>query len=460
MNASTVCTILILSPSALVIAVLCLAFTDRILSDEPKLFCLFCRTEDGIGLRYYGGQHTANPPRYHAPFEPTLQWSAKGEYFVLTDITTRPSGFGGRIFIPKVYVLSSDDSGALSRSPRLPARLPAGPLLTEIPARDGIHDITISPRISPGGLHLVYTTYRHLTDPSEGYKNKRTFEIETINLHSMQTRRLTHDRDWNVLPSWSPDGMRIAFVKYGTIWGEDCEEDDNIGLYLMDADGANPSMVTGFHVPQRILYPPIWSPDGESLAYVITQYECGEYSRENEKTALYTVRADGSQLKMLSDFRDIGSPTWSPDGTRIAFGASGGDARGTYVVGSDGTGLRQVHDAYAQQALWSPDGSTLLINGQHRVWLDGSRRSRRLPLFRGDTFGAWAAWSPDGSRLAVYKPDRPLREDEMAGTLFEMAPDGSDARVLAYYDEEETAWRVCNLEGLDAPGCTLEPDSP
>ena len=65
--------------------------------------------------------------------------------------------------------------------------------------------------------------------------------------------------------------------------------------------------------------------------------------------AVYVMNADGTGQTRISPFFDIedtGKPTWSPDGTRIAFAANlfGGFISELFVINADGTGLAQLTD--------------------------------------------------------------------------------------------------------------------
>ena len=114
------------------------------------------------------------------------------------------------------------------------------------------------------------------------------------------------------------------------------------------------------------LYPPVWSPDGERLAFTVDGdwHEAGRYYRR----ILYTVRLDGSELSRIGEATSI--PSWSPNGERLAFGADDGNEMGVYTVRFDGEGTRLVASQHVplelpewerwlrrvRQVSWSPDG--------------------------------------------------------------------------------------------------------
>ena len=119
------------------------------------------------------------------------------------------------------------------------------------------------------------------------------------------------------------------------------------------------------------LYPPVWSPDGERLAFTVYEERPGHpYGR-----ILYTVRVGGSELSRIREVSTL--PTWSADSERLAFGFNrptfgGGEFDpGVYTVRFDGTDARQVMDLQPvfrlsppwyperlsiSQVSWSPDG--------------------------------------------------------------------------------------------------------
>jgi Tol biopolymer transport system component len=193
-------------------------------------------------------------------------------------------------------------------------------------------------------------------------------------------------------PEWSPDGRQIAFVKVNG---------SSSDLWVMNGDGSGARAITkNGGKPSNWAFQPAWSPDGKLLAYVSEE--------STYDLALWVINADGSgrrQLAALDSYTGgIDTPTWSPDGSRVAFTAFRGGGPQIWSLGLKTLAWVQLskNAGGAYDATWSPDGAHLAYvgreSGKSDIWVmdeDGSNPVRV-------TTNGWSrspAWSPDGSRL-------------------------------------------------------------
>lgn len=169
---------------------------------------------------------------------------------------------------------------------------------------------------------------------------------------------------------------------------------------------------------------------------------------------LYTVAADGSDLRQLADVH-AEYPAWSPDGSRVAFddgsiiafrdwtGAQGH----IYILNADGTGLTQVTSGEGAEftPAWSPDGTHVAFTARGQggslpgIFTLDLATGAMQPVTANPYAGYLdkePGYSPDGTRI-VFVRDRQLIEaggsrDEEA--LFVVNVDGTGLRRLTSWD--------------------------
>jgi Tol biopolymer transport system component len=162
-------------------------------------------------------------------------------------------------------------------------------------------------------------------------------------------------------------------------------------LWVMDADGSNRRLLD--RAPQGFAYAPTWSPDGTRIAYTRSI---------GEVNGIFVLDLTSSRERQISP--DGVAPEWSPDGSRLAFVAPTELA----LMSPDGTDVTPL-GVRGDCPTWSPDGEELAFcapQGEaseetdlYVTTLDGSRR-RRLTRDAGSEDPV--AWSPDGERIAFF----------------------------------------------------------
>lgn len=165
-------------------------------------------------------------------------------------------------------------------------------------------------------------------------------------------------------------------------------------IFTVNPDGTNRQQVYTESFGSVNLSPS-FSPDGTRIAFASNRTGSGD---------IYTINADGTNLQRVTTSQALDSdPSFSPDGTRIAFHRS----NGIYVINTDGSNERLITiSAVADtQPSWSPDGTRLAF---HRVGdntdiytinVDGTNLQR---VTSNPAYEASPAWSPDGTRIAFF----------------------------------------------------------
>jgi dipeptidyl aminopeptidase/acylaminoacyl peptidase len=110
-------------------------------------------------------------------------------------------------------------------------------------------------------------------------------------------------------------------------------------------------------------YEPVFSPDGNSLAFVWNGVDEKHYGVYVEPVT------GGDAQRLVSDAAEEGSPAWSPDEKRIAFVRyRAGESSGVYILDVQSrsehklASLFSVEQIFARKLDWSPDGSTVAVS--------------------------------------------------------------------------------------------------
>ncbi|MFW0094839.1 MAG: Tol-Pal system beta propeller repeat protein TolB [Coxiella endosymbiont of Haemaphysalis qinghaiensis] len=196
-------------------------------------------------------------------------------------------------------------------------------------------------------------------------------------------------------------------------------------LEVADSDGFNPQPLLVSHMP---IMSPTWSPDGKKIAYV---------SFEGRHPAIYVQNLATGQRQQISDFPGInGAPSFSPDGTRLALVLTKTSNPNIYILNLMTRQLCEITNDWAidTEPAWSPDGKTLLFTSNrdgtpqiYRYFFNNSRITRLT--YCGD-YNARASFLPDGKSIIMMHRENDLfgiaYKDLITGRLQILIQSGAD----------------------------------
>jgi WD40 repeat protein len=242
----------------------------------------------------------------------------------------------------------------------------------------------------------------------------------------------------DVLKSVNPDGTGLSEVASpgtrpaGSADGTKLAYTDGLRVFVSNPDGSDPTMVLDWGQPVGGL---AWSPSGQELAASL------ETCADDEcRPDIYTFNLDGSGLADLTpDLLPDRDPSWSPDGSKIAFGTVRSSNNEVFVLKSDGTGATNLsnHPGNDFDPNWSPDGNRIAFvrtdASGTAIWLMDADGSAQLRLTDGtgrEGQSFWPSWSPDGTSIVYTKGDvyRSLHVvDVQSGSDFQVTPTLGDS---------------------------------
>ena len=354
------------------------------------------------------------------------------------------------------------------------------------------------PEISPDGAWVAYVVRTTEVDD-----DRMSSDIWMVRWDGAETVQLTHTGESERQPRWSPDGRYLAFL---TARGEGAKTQ----VWLMARAGGEARQLT--HLPGGVSdY--VWSPDGTRLALVAADPEPElETTKAGKKKTPPPMVIDRYQFKQdvdgylthLRDHLDVfdlagetaepltkgdfddALPSWSPDGTTIAFSSKrGGDPDrhenwDIYLVearpGAEARSLTTWEGAdndpgQRTRAAWSPDGRTIayLQSGPPKYFFYDAPAIAVIPSSGGsarvvtpglDRAPRQVTWSQDGKTLYfLVEDDRTVRVARVAaagGTIEPLftGPDvlrdyriGPQGKIVVSASRPDQPYEVMALEG-------------
>jgi TolB protein len=217
----------------------------------------------------------------------------------------------------------------------------------------------------------------------------------SFNVGRQELRRVAHHISDLIYEKLT--GERGAFntqIAYVTTSGSTANK--TYTLLVADSDGYNPQTILTSKEP---LMSPSWSPDGSRLAYV---------SFENKTAQIYVQELLTGTRRKLVSFKGInGAPSWSPDGRSLAVTLSRDGNPEIYTMDLQSNALKRLTNSAGidTEPVWSPDGKSIVFTSDR----GGSPQLYRMPASGGQarrltfegSYNAGADFSPDGRKIAM-----------------------------------------------------------
>ena len=255
-------------------------------------------------------------------------------------------------------------------------------------------------------------------------KSGQTSDIYTINFDGTDLVRLTNNKDLTLSPRWSPDGKYISFTSYkdgnpdlyikalssatakkissfaginlAGSWSRDgkkllltLSKDGSQNLYVMGLDTGNLKRLTNNYA---IDISPTWSPDNQKIAFVSNRYGSPQ---------IYIMNADGTGVRKLTYNGNYNtSPSWSPRGSRIAYEGLVNGRFQIFSIDEDGNNASQLtfDNVDNESPSWSPDGRYLVFNsrgsGKNRINIMNANGQNKRILYTNVNGCICPSWSP------------------------------------------------------------------
>ena len=199
-----------------------------------------------------------------------------------------------------------------------------------------------------------------------------------------------------------PDTSTVVSPLVGNWLAFSATRNGNGDIYILNIDaalaGSGPVVATRLTTDPASDFDPTWSPDGTRIAF---------RSQRDGNDEIYVMNADGTcQRNLTNDAVNDWSPAWSPDGTRIAFARFFDHNQFTdvAVMNVDGSNLQRLTTASGEYPTWSPDGTRIAFatarDGNYEIYVMNAAGTDEIRLTNNLAYDMSPAWSPDGTRIA------------------------------------------------------------
>jgi Tol biopolymer transport system component len=313
------------------------------------------------------------------------------------------------------------------------------------------------------------------------YSNTLVYAISGMDTNGSSLERFTDTVDKRSMgysnedPARSPDLKKIAFTRVVSEYPASVDASASASaragpsyiqvphVFVMNSDGSHETQLGDMAAAK-----PDWSPDGQQIVFSSDEDWTSSGISDEGACDLYVTSVDGSGTpkKLTNGTGCESNPSWSPDGTKIAYTRDLGNDLDIYVIdvcceeGDTNQSRRLTEDPVDDtDPAWSPDGTKIAFTRSvrdietnivtndpvkppesdvYKMDADGSGQTR---LTYSKATEAQPTWSPDGTKIAFTRqafPGASLESDSMNATtgIFTMDSDGTDPAVIKIFQSE------------------------
>jgi TolB protein len=205
-----------------------------------------------------------------------------------------------------------------------------------------------------------------------GPKDKRIKRLGIMDQDGFGARTLTKGNEILLTPRFSPNSQEITYAAIGT---------EASRVYLYNIDTGQKEIVGDF---PNMSFAPRFSPDGQKVVMSLQ-------SEDGRNSNIFEMDLRSKQMRQITNVDAINTaPSYSPDGTQIAFESDRGGTQQVYTMGADGSNQNRISFGKGRYStpVWSPDGKWIAFTKQ------------------GDSKFAIGVMNPDGSGERILTEGR------------------------------------------------------
>ncbi|MEX2605480.1 MAG: hypothetical protein WD361_14815 [Gracilimonas sp.] len=283
-----------------------------------------------------------------------------------------------------------------------------------------------SPAWHPDGEWIAAEHTDSFDINQDGFIDSTSSGIWLVHAETGQTQPLLPFGD---APAWNPAGTHLAVHGGGGIYTVEVTS-----LEPAQFDTSSITLLTDFDAPAFF---PTWSGDGEWIAFDTS------YEHENGAYVVWKVKNDGSELKKVSK-REVGGgrqANWSKQNDKITFTSyvtGGAEGPEIFSMKADGSGSKQLtNNGENYYPKFSPDGKKIAFTHQmpyefHVVVMNSDGSNKKVIT---NNHSREATWSPDGEQL-VYILLNLYEAVPGNGQLWIMDSNGNNKKQLTNFKGE------------------------